>query len=392
MTKRPFSAKGVRATIPLELVHTDVCGPINIQARGGYEYFITFTDNYSRYDYVYLMHHKSEVLEKFKEYRAEIEKQLDKNIKKLRSDRDEHVQDLTSYNEALIDRDVEFWKKVMNQEMESMYSNKVWELIDAPNGVKLVGCKWIYKRKRRVDGKVETFKVRLVAKGFTQKEGIDYEETFFLVAMLKSIRIMLSIVVVLDYKIWQIDVKTVFLNRHLEENIYMQQPNGFIQKGQEHMVCKLQRSIYGLKQVSQSWNIRFDQAIKSFGFIQNIDEPDSTTEAEYVAASEAAKEIVWLHKFLQDLEVVPVITAPLKLFYDNSGAVAQSKELRNHKKQKHIESKYHLIRDIVQRGDVKFTQIASQQNLADPFTKAIPGKPFNLHLESMGMCEMPNML
>ena len=79
MTKRPFSAKGVRATVPLELVHTDVCGPINVQARGGYEYFITFTDIYSRYGYVCLMHHKFEALEKFKDYRAETEKQLDKN-------------------------------------------------------------------------------------------------------------------------------------------------------------------------------------------------------------------------------------------------------------------------------------------------------------------------
>ncbi|KAH9658932.1 protein kinase domain-containing protein [Citrus sinensis] len=111
----------------------------------------------------------------------------------------------------------------------------------------------------------------------------------------------------------------------------------------------------------------------------------STTEAEYVAASEAAKEVVWLRKFLQDLEVVPALTAPLKLFYDNSGVVAQSKEPMNHKKQKHIESKYHLIRDIVQRGDGEVTQIESQQNLADPFTKAMPGKPFNLQLESTGM-------
>ena len=70
MTKRSFSTKGVRATIPLKLVHTDVCGPINVQARGGYEYFITFTDDYSRYNYVYLMRHKSKALEKFKEYKA----------------------------------------------------------------------------------------------------------------------------------------------------------------------------------------------------------------------------------------------------------------------------------------------------------------------------------
>ena len=90
--------------------------------------------------------------------------------------------------------------------------------------------------------------------------------------MLKSIRILLSIVVHYDYKIWQIDVKTAFLNDNLEEEIYMMQPEGFIAKNQEHMVCKLKRSIYGLKQTSTSWNIRFDQAIKSFGFEQNLDE------------------------------------------------------------------------------------------------------------------------
>ena len=90
----------------------------------------------------------------------------------------------------------------MNQEMKSMYSNKVWELVDAPNEVKPIGCKWIYKRKRGVDGKLETFKARLVAEGFTQKEGINYKETFFPVAMLKSIRILLSNAVVLNYEIW----------------------------------------------------------------------------------------------------------------------------------------------------------------------------------------------
>ena len=87
MTKRPFNSKGNRATNVLELVHTDVCGPINVQARGGYEYFITFTDDYSRYGYVYLMRHKSEAFEKFKEYRTETEKQLGGYIKKLRSNR-----------------------------------------------------------------------------------------------------------------------------------------------------------------------------------------------------------------------------------------------------------------------------------------------------------------
>ena len=138
--------------------------------------------------------------------------------------------------------------------------------------MKPIDCKWIYKRKRGIDEKVETFKARLVAKAYKQKEGIDYEETFSPIAMLKSIRILLSIAAHYDYEIWQMDVKTKFLNGNLEEEIYMMQPEGFIAKNQEHMVCKLNRSIYGLKQASRSWNIRFDEAIKSFSFKQNLDE------------------------------------------------------------------------------------------------------------------------
>ena len=181
--------------------------------------------------------------------------------------------DPINYKEALEDVDVQEWQKAMDREMESMYSNSVWSLVEAPKGVKPIGCKWIYKRKRGSDGKVETFKARLVAKGYTQKEGIDYEETFSPVAMLKSIRILLAVAASLDYEIWQMDVKTAFLNGNLNEDIYMQQPEGFKAKGKEHMVCKLQRSIYGLKQASRSWNIRFDQAITSFGFEKSPDEP-----------------------------------------------------------------------------------------------------------------------
>ena len=181
-----------------------------------------------------------------------------------------------TYEKAMndIDAHAHHWVKAMKFELDSLYSNQVWDLVKAPNDIKPVGCKWVYRRKRGIDGKVETFKERLVAKGYyTQKEGIDYVETFSPVAMLKSIRILLSIAAHYDYDIWQMDVKIAFLNGNLEEEIYMMQPKGFIAKNQEHMACKFKRSIHGLNQASRSWDIRFDQAMKSFGFEQNLDEP-----------------------------------------------------------------------------------------------------------------------
>jgi len=522
----------------------------------------------------------------------------------------EHDDDPRTYEEAAQDKDADLWQKAIESEIESMYSNQVWELVEPPKGIKPIGCKWIYKKKRGLDKKVKAWKTRLVAKGYTQKEGIDYEETFSPVVMLKSIRILFSIAAHLDYEIWQMDVKTAFLNGSLEETIYMQQPKGFIKEGQEHLVCKLKRSIYGLKQASRDWNIRFDQAVQSYGFDQSpsescvykrsegnavvflvlyvddillignnvemlssvkawlfkqfdmkdlgeaayilgikvirdrkkrmlalsqepyIDEvlarfnmqnskkgflpfkhgvalskkqcpstpkdiesmkavpyasacgslmyamlctrpdicfvvgmvsryqsnpgqehwsavktilkylrrtkeymliykasdlfplgytdsdfqsdrdkrkstsgyvftlgggaviwrsvkqkciADSTMEAEYVAASEAAKEAVWFRNFLLDLDVVPNLPRSLTVYCDNTGAVANSKEPRDHKAAKHIERKYHLIRGIVKRGDIVVAHISSEDNRADPFTKSLPTKVFDKHVEAIGV-------
>ena len=119
---------------------------------------------------------------------------------------------------------------------------------------------------------------------------------------------------------------------------------------------------------------------------------DSTMEAEYVATSTAAKEAVWLKKFLMELGVVPLVIQLLMLFCDNGGAVSQSKEPRNHRKGKHIERKYHLIREIVQRGDIMVEKIPSADNLADPFTKTLTGRVFDGHKDSIGIKCVPSML
>ena len=498
----------------------------------------------------------------------------------------------TSYREAMKSEDSTKWHMAMKSEIQSMYDNQVWNLIDPPPGVKPVGCKWVFKKKTNMDGNINTYKARLVAKGFKQIHGVDYEETFSPVAMLKSIRILLAITAYYDYEIWKMDVKTAFLNMNLQEDVYMTQPEGFVDSKNPDKVCKLQRSIYGLKQASRSWNIRFDEVISEYNFVKNVEEPcvykkvsgsrvvflvlyvddiliigndipmltdvkkylstrfamkdlgeaayilgvriyrdrskkilglsqstyidkvlkrfsmhdskkgfltmssgipyskaqyptssedknamsivpyasavgsimyamictrpdvsyalsvvsryqsnpgdmhwivvknilkylrmtkdefliyggktsglvingytdasfqtcvddfrsqsgyvfclnggavvwksskqptiaDSTTESEYIAASEAAKEAVWIKKFVTELGVVPSISEPVVVYCDNTGEIAQSKEPRAHHRSKHILRKFHLIREILQRKDVIIEKIDTDMNVAD---------------------------
>ncbi|KAK8640965.1 hypothetical protein V6N13_008716 [Hibiscus sabdariffa] len=516
-----------------------------------------------------------------------------------------------TYQEAVSSPDSEKWLEAMSSEMDSMSDNQVWTLVEPPEGIKPIGCKWVFKKKTDMDGNVQAYKGRLVAKGYRQIHGIDYDETFSPVAMFKSIRILLAIAAFHDYEIWQMDVKTAFLNGKLEEDVYMTQPEGFVTPENAGKVCKLQRSIYGLKQASRSWNLRFNDAIKEFGFIRNEDEPcvykkfsgsivsflilyvddiliirnnvptlqsvkawlsscfsmkdlgeaayilgvkiyrdrsrrllglsqstyidkvlkrfnmeaskkgflpmthgislskemcpstsqdrermsqipyasaigsimyamictrpdlsyalsmtsryqanpgeghwvavknilkylrrtkdvflvyggeeqlsikgytdasfqtdkddsrsqsgfvfrlnggavswksskqdtvaDSTTEAEYIAASEAAKEAVWIKKFITELGVVPSISDALELYCDNNGAIAQAKEPRSHQRSKHILRRFHLIREIVDRGDVEICKVHTDDNIADPLTKPLSQQKHDRHTESLGI-------
>src|SRR5215216_103322 len=472
MTKTPFSGTMERATDLLEIIHTDVCGPMSVDAHGGYRYFLTFTDDLSRYGYVYLMKHKSETFEKFKEFQSEVENHRNKKIKFLRSDRggeyssyefglhlkqcgivsqltppgtpqrndvSEHrnrtlldmvwsVMSLTdlplsfwgyaleiaaftlnrapsksvettpyelwfgkkpklsflkvwgcdayvkklqpdklepksekcifigypketigytfyhksegkifvakngfflekeflskevsgrkveldevivpslnlesssseksvlvmptqpseqandndhetldqvttephrstrahtapewysnpvleimlldhnepmNYEEAMMSPDSAKWLEAMKSEIGSMYENKVWTLVDLSDDRQAIENKWIFKRKTDADANVTVYKARLVAKGFRQVQGVDYDETFSPIAMLKSVRIMLAIAAFYDYEIWQMDVKTAFLNGFLEEELYMMQPEGFFDPENADKVCKL---------------------------------------------------------------------------------------------------------------------------------------------------------
>ena len=150
--------------------------------------------------------------------------------------------------EDLLSPDCVFWKEAMNDEIDSLISNKTWKLVDIPPSCKTIGCKWVLRKKLKPDGTIDKFKARLVAKGFKQKIDVDFFDTFSPVTRITSIRLLIAVAAIYDLKIHQIDVKKTFLNGDLGEEIYMDQLEGFVEFGQESKVCKLTKSLYGLKQ------------------------------------------------------------------------------------------------------------------------------------------------
>ena len=179
------------------------------------------------------------------------------------------VTDPITYEEAVSCPQSELWLDAMRDEIQSMRHNGVWELIELPERQRPIGCKWVYKTKRDSKGKVEKFKARLVAKGFTQREGVDYEATFSPVSSKDSFRVIMALVAHFDMELHQMNVKTAFLNGDLNEEVYMMQPEGFVANDSGKLVCRLKKSIYGLKQASRQWYLKFHSVVTSYGFVEN---------------------------------------------------------------------------------------------------------------------------
>ncbi|GJR41777.1 retrotransposon protein, putative, ty1-copia subclass [Tanacetum coccineum] len=388
-----------------------------------------------------------------------------------------------------------------------------------------------------MDGAIHTYKGRLVAKCFTQTYEVDYEETFSPVADIRAIRILITIAAFYDNEIWQMDVKTAFLNGHLFEEVYMVQPEGFVNPKYPNRVCKLKRSIYGLKQASRQWNKRFDDEIKKFGFSKNRDEPylgeaayilgikiyrdrskrliglcqsayiekilkryfmensrrgtipmqeklklsksqgastpakkqrmqnvpytsavgsimyavrctrlnvafaqnitsrfqqnpcelhwttdaddrksqtgyvfvlnggvvdwkstkqrifaTSSTDAEYIAAFDASKEAVWIRKFISGLGVVPTIEEPISIYCDNTGAKTIAKDHGITKGARHFRAKVHYLRETIEMGDVKIEKVDTDENLAEPFTKALAFPKHSELTKKIGMIPASSLM
>jgi hypothetical protein len=161
---------------------------------------------------------------------------------------------------------LQVWKDCMLEEYRSIIKNNVWDIMPRPKVKSVVSSKWIYKIKHAANGSVENFKEIFVARGFTQKEGIDYEETFSPVSRYTSIRIIISLAFVLCWKLHQMDVKIEFLNGKIEQEVFVEQPDGFILHNKGTHVRKLRKALYGLKKAPRVWYDKIDGFLKTLGF------------------------------------------------------------------------------------------------------------------------------
>lgn len=173
--------------------------------------------------------------------------------------------------QALHSESKKYWQEAMNDELNALVENGTWEVVSLPKGKRPIDSKWCFKIKRDSKGDIERYKARLVIKGYSQRYGIDYEETFSPVVRYSSIRLLLSLAVQHNLDIDQMDVVTAFLQSELNEEIYMKIPEGF--NSDPNMVCKLKKSLYGLKQASRVWNRKLNNTLKNIGLTQSKTEP-----------------------------------------------------------------------------------------------------------------------
>nr|GEW59868.1 hypothetical protein [Tanacetum cinerariifolium] len=519
MARKPYTHQVERAKDLLRLIHTNVCDPFKIMSRQGARYFITFTDDFSRYGYVYLLKHKHEVFETFKLFQKEVENQLSKTIKSLRSDRGgeymsqeflDHLKDheiiahrtppytpqhngmserrnrtllemveKTPYEvwhrqapklsylkvwgcEALVKRDtltkpnklepisikcifigypketigysfyyppenkvlvtqnVEFLENsLINQEasrslkdLEINQEEDMYPSIDAslnhgeddleidepqsdivlvelpPNG-KTVGSKWLFKKKTDIDGVVPTYKARLVAKGYTQTLGIDYEETFSPVADIRVIRILIAIVAYYDYEIWQMDVKTAFLNGYLNEEV----SEGSIMYAVRHIRPDVAFAQNVTSQFQQNpGDLHWTTVKNIMKYLRNTKDMFLVYEAEYIVAFDASKEAVWVRKFISTLRMVPTIEEPISMYCDNTKAITIANKSGITKGARHFRAKVHYIREVIEYGDIKLEKVHTDDKLADHFTKALAFPKHSEHIRNIGMLPASSLI
>jgi hypothetical protein len=158
------------------------------------------------------------------------------------------------------------WDNTMDEEMATLDANATWELVTLPEDKKAIGCKWVYKVKHNADGSMSRYKARLVAKGYAQTYGIDYEETYSLVATMTTVRAIIVMAVAKGWSLHQMDVKNAFLHGDLQEEVYMEQPPGYVDQTHPNLVCRLKKTLYSLKQAPRAWPDKIGQYLVTSGF------------------------------------------------------------------------------------------------------------------------------
>nr|GEV10926.1 hypothetical protein [Tanacetum cinerariifolium] len=511
MTRKSFPYHTERATDLLGIIHTDVCGPLRHVSRQGASYFITFMDDYSRFGYVYLLKHKHEVFETFKVFKNEVENQLGKTIKALRSDRGgEYIsQEFKDYLKAYMVRSMmnlttlplSFWDyalesttRILNMVLTKKIDKTSYELwygkVSNLSYLKKVSGRTIDLKEIQDEDTSPseiTSEILMEVKGFKPPQ----EEVISIHTPERTHRapnrLCLSVKAdshiyraFYDYEIWKMDVKTAFLNGYLDKDIYMVQPEGFFDPKHSRKLCKLQRSIYGLKQASRSWNKRFDEEIKkdrskrlirlsqsaymdkilkryrmdnsTRGHIpmkerldlnktQGSSTPEKVKSMQNVPYASVVGYIMhavkctrpdvafaqnitshlqqnpgvphWIvvknilkgdikyqtgYVFVlnggavdwksskQRLGIVPTINKHIKMFCDNVATLLIANEPGVQKGARHYHRRYHYVRECIELGKINLLKVHIDDNLADPFTKALPKGKLTQYARSIGLC------
>jgi len=210
----------------------------------------------------------------------------------------------------------ECWMEAMKVEYEALMKNKTWDLVPYPNEKNVIGNEWIYKVKFNSVGDIEKYKTRLVAKCFAKKYNIDYEETFAPMAKMPIVRIILALSAAQGWKVFQLDVKSAFLNGDLDVEIFINQPEGFIVEGKESFVCKLKKSLYGINQAPRAWYINILGYFVDIGFSKCFSNAD-------LSVLNQGKDMVLILLYMDDLlitgnndEIIQECISKLKAIFE----------------------------------------------------------------------------
>jgi hypothetical protein len=290
--------------------------------------------------------------------------------------------------EALSGVDKHDWIRAMNDEMKALTENSTWVLTTLPEGRKTIGCKWVFKRKKNANTGLIKYKARLVAQGFSQKYGTDYDEVFAPVVRATTLRLLLAIATQRKLKIHHFNAKTAFLNGELKETIYMKQPEGFVD-AKEELVCKLNKSIYGLKQAAKVWNEKLYGALTKLGFKQSTSDPClyskiKSKALQYIA--EASRELLWIRRLLEDFHIEQ--TKPIRIYEDNQSAVKLIKTEESKNKTKHIDVKYHFVTDLEKKKIIEIRYCPTAEMIADMMTKPLGAVKLKKHREACQLVDL----